>query len=1070
MPERGFMGKPGTQLNDAKSSPKSTVPLPGSARVLIPLYATYAIFVLCIFLVFIPQLRNQLIDQKKQAILQLTENTISLLTEFDNRITQGELTPEQGREDAIDQIRHMRYGPEGKDYFWIIDMHPFMIMHPYRPDLEGTDLTQFRDTDGYYPFIAMIETVNRTNGGYVNYSWQWKDVPGRQASKVSYVKQFPPWGWVVGTGIYVDDIYQEISTITLNFIQILGGILVFIILLSVYITRQVFLIERKNNLTEAARALEELRLKKLLELTELSGESMERLTEFALEEAINLTKSDIGYLAFLNEDESQLSMHTWSKKVMKQCDIKEKQLTYEVLHAGLWAEAARSGQTVIINDYESCDHPHKKGFPEGHVRISRVLNVPVVDGGRIIALAGVGNKKDPYDDSDVRQLKLLMDGMTKILQRKKADDALRESEERYRLLADNATDTIWVMELSTFTLSYVSPSGSHLLGYEPEQLKELTLDSFLNQNSIEKFHAIISEGLAQDALTGSGINQLNRFETELIRQDGSVIWVEVATSFLRTHTGTPDRILGITREITQRKELEQKLRDSNTDLCQAERIAHIGHWSLDPYIGIPEWSDEVYRIYERDPGLGPFSRDEYRTVYTGQWLDLLTHALGEAVSKGLPFDIECQLSLPSDRIKWVNVIGEPQLTEHRNCFFIRGTIQEITDRKKMEMRIQQTQKMEALGTLAGGIAHDFNNILASIIGFTELSRIGASGNKPVMENLELVLAAGLRARDLVKHIMTFSRKADVQKTATPIVPLIKETLKFLRASIPPGIEIQTQFVEPDSTVLADPTQMHQVFMNLFTNAVHAMKDNGGVLTVTLDSFQLLPDDRFQEEGLSQGNYVRIIISDTGRGIPRDVIDRIFEPFFTTKNRGEGTGMGLSVSYGIIKDMQGYISVYSEENEGTTFQVLLPELQEYRTSSQALGPAVITKGNGNLLLVDDEVPIVNWMSQVLSSAGYKVTSMTSSSEAYKAFCINPMGIDLVLTDLTMPGITGLELTELIKKERPDLPVVLCTGFSGEVTQDLIERYGISGVLMKPMIASELSRAVASALEAVTKGGL
>ncbi|MFH1153127.1 MAG: cache domain-containing protein [Pseudomonadota bacterium] len=1039
--------------------------LSGSLRILIPMYSAYIIFALCVFLLFIPQQRRQLLDQKKHNILQLTDNAISLLAGFDSRTRTGEMTPEKAYAQASDQIRNLRYGPQGKDYFWIIDMHPAMIMHPFRPDLEGADLTDFRDIAGNYPFAAMVEAVKQggESGGYVNYYWQWKDNPGKTVPKISYVKRFPPWNWIIGTGIYEADINREISTITRSFIQIFTGMLVFIVILSLYITRQVFKIETRRALAEEERALEELRLKKLLELGQMSEKKISALTEFALEEAISLTRSEIGYLAFLNEDETQLTMHTWSKQTMKQCEIQDKHLVYDVEHAGLWAEAARSRQTVIINDYDAYSSFQKKGYPVGHVKISRVLNIPVFDGNTMIALAGVGNKKADYNDSDVRQLKLLMDGMYKILQRKKAEDDLRQSENRYRLLAENATDTIWILELSNFKFTYASPSMEQLSGYSPERLKEIEIRSLINEDSLKRISAIIAKELERDTINGIDASRYRTLEMELIRQDGSTVWTEVTARFLRNDQGTPDRVLGITRDITRRRELEQKLLETNTDLRMAQGMASIGNWSLDPAKDVPVWSDEVYRIYERDPALGPFSLAQYQSVYHGKWLTLFNNSIQGAINNGIPYDIECKMTLPSGRVKWVHGIGEPRKVENKTHWYLRATVQDITDRKNMELHIQQARKMEALGTLAGGIAHDFNNILSSIMGFTELAKLGAKGDQEQRENLDQVLTAGLRARELVKHILTFSRKADVRKDIIRVVPLIKETLKFIRASISPNIQIQTQFMHMDCTVLADPTQMHQVLMNLFTNAAYAMGDRGGVLTVKLDCSDFVRDDSFQTKELIPGNHVRLRVSDTGTGIEQGVIDKIFEPFFTTKVRGEGTGMGLSLVYGIIKEMKGDISVYSEPGKGTTFQILLPEMGGNHGASLDVNKTSLKEGKGKILLIDDETSSVQWMSQVLSKTGYEVVGETGSPEALELFKKDPMAFDLVLTDLTMPGLTGLELSGLVKEIRPDIPIILCTGFSGELTREEMKHYGINQVLMKPMIASELSEAISNVLK-------
>ena len=687
--------------------------------------------------------------------------------------------------------------------------------------------------------------------------------------------------------------------------------------------------------------------------------------------------------------------------------------------------------------------------------ITRVLNVPVFDGSTLVVLAGVGNKKDNYNDSDVRQLKLLMDGMYRILQRKKADDALRESERRYRFLADNAADAIWILTLSDFRFSYASPSIEQILGYSPEQYKTMNLGSNMTRDGAKLIHSVISEELKQDDREGVDANRQRNIEAQVCKKDGSWIWVEVSARFLRDKNGTPDRILGITRDISKRKDLEQKLLQTNADLRLAQKLSSIGNWSLDPDADVPFWSDEIYRIYGRDPSLGPFSFDEFHTIFTGKWWTLYKTAMKGAMDKGLGFNHEGKVILPSGQVKWIHAICEPEWVASKQHYFLRGTVQDITHRKTMESRIQQTQKMEALGTLAGGIAHDFNNILSSIIGFTELAKFDAAENNRLKDNLDNVLSAGLRARELVKHILAFSRKADVQNDIIQIVPLIQESLKFLRASIPANIDIQTRFMITDATILADQTQIHQVLMNLFSNAAHAMKEKGGVLAVELDNFDVAADSTPQFPDLQPGSYVRLSISDTGIGIEKHVMERIFEPFFTTKVRGEGTGMGLSLAYGIIKAMKGHISVSSDPTMGTTFQILLPKKEnEPAPAVKELPPSESIKGNGKILLIDDEPAIIRWTSKVLSKLGYQVIGMTSPTEAVETFKSDPENFDLVITDLTMPRMTGLELSSIITAEQPGIPIILCTGFSEGLSPGNMKHHGISRVLMKPMIVGEL----------------
>ncbi|MFN2357971.1 MAG: cache domain-containing protein [Desulfotignum sp.] len=749
-------------------------PLSDVLCILIPLYVTYIIFALGMFLVFIPRHESQLLDQKKETIRQLTNSAVSLLADYEARINQGEMTPEAARHKAVDRIRNLRYGLQGKDYFWINDMHPFMIMHPFRPDLEGDDLSRFEDSRGNHPFVGMVQTVKESGEGYVNYYWQWKDMPEKIVPKMSYVKGFGPWDWIIGTGIYMDDITKEISAITRHLILIFAGLLFLVLLLSFYISRLVVRINQKKHLAEKTRRQ--------------------------------------------NEEE------------------------------------------------------------------------------------------------------------------------LRKSEERYRLLAENATDVIWIIQIDDLVMSYVSPAITTLLGYTPEKFLQLTIDTCLSETSLQKISEIISAELARDNEPDADPDRMRSLELEMFKKEGTAVWVEIAARFLRNETGCPDRILGTSRDITQRKRLEK--------------------------------------------------------------------------------------------------------------------------------RMQQSQKMEALGTLAGGIAHDFNNILSSIIGFTELAKLDVSDNPEALNSMDQVMTAGLRARDLVQHILTFSRKADVQKQIIKIVPLVKECLKFIKASAPPDIEIRQKF-ENKVALLADPTQIHQMIMNLLTNAVHAMKENGGTLDVTIKSLTIHKDDILQTKNVGPGQYVQILISDTGYGIPRELTEKIFEPFFTTKPRGEGSGMGLSTVYGIVKDLKGDISVYSEWKMGSTFQILIPEETADSALENPLKRAEMVTGTGKILIVDDETSIVSWTSQVLSKLGYEVVGSFDGQEALDALAKDPGSFDLVITDLAMPKMNGLALSNQIKHIRPDIPIVLCTGFSEGLNTDTIQSHDITAIAMKPIIASELSRIINKALERKAK---
>jgi PAS domain S-box-containing protein len=397
---------------------------------------------------------------------------------------------------------------------------------------------------------------------------------------------------------------------------------------------------------------------------------------------------------------------------------------------------------------------------------------------------------------------------------------------------------------------------------------------------------------------------------------------------------------------------------------------------------------------------------------------------------------------------WASVNASAVRDEKGNTLCYEGTAVDITERKRLEARIIQSQKMEAVGTLAGGIAHDFNNILASIIGYTELAMLkGMFGNSQAGDCLDQVLKASLRARDLVKQILMFSRQSDLEKKPVQMTPIIKETVKFLRATLPTNIEIKSRISATSDVVLADPIQIHQVLMNLCTNAAHAMSQEGGVLKIMLTDMDADEPSKFLPAPHNNGCFFNLSVSDTGHGIDPEHLDKIFDPFFTTKSSGEGTGMGLSVVYGIVEDLNGNITVQSEQNKGSTFSISLPRGKEQFVPSP-LPLSSLPTGSECVLLVDDEVSIVNMGKDMLHCLGYKVIAATGSMEALDAFRARPKQFDLVITDLTMPIMSGYRLADELLQIRPDIPIILCTGLGQSISEEEAISRGIRQVLVKP----------------------
>ena len=647
-----------------------------------------------------------------------------------------------------------------------------------------------------------------------------------------------------------------------------------------------------------------------------------------------------------------------------------------------------------------------------------------------------------------------------ITERREKDVALRESEALYRTALESSNDAACILHKGRYL--YANQKFLDTFGITLDELRQLphgTLTHPDDRERIQDYHRKNMQG--EPAPT--------RVEFRGLKKDGTPIYFEASVSLI-SYQGEKAQ-LSFLRDITARKLAELALKQSEERYrTMVESIAD-SYFELDLRGRYTFVNDALCRQ------LG-YSRDEvmsldYRTVTSPEDSKKLAQLYNEIYRTDTPkmttYQIKNKQGEPRDREVYVSLMRDAT----GNPVGFRGIGRDVTERKRMEderkkltERLHQSQKMEAIGTLAGGIAHDFNNILATIMGYTELIKIKLKG-RDLEEYLDQLLKACIRARDLINQILTFSRQKDKEVKPLNLEPVLSETMKLLRATIPSTIAIGVHIDPRPYPVMADSTEIYQIIMNLCTNAAYAMRDKGGTLEISLQNIEIVQPEG-ETADLQPGRYIELKVSDTGVGMEQEIIERIFDPFFTTKERGKGTGLGLSVVYGIVKQYGGAILVRSKPGLGSVFRIYLPAL-EIETAAPERKEMEMPHGSGRILFVDDEEALVEIARQMMEYLGYEVVTASNGTQALEIFRREPGRYNLVITDMTMPGMTGLNLAREILRLRPDLPVLICTGYSETLTEEIAQQSGIREILTKPLSMDKLARVLKKMLGPKTDQG-
>jgi PAS domain S-box-containing protein len=652
-------------------------------------------------------------------------------------------------------------------------------------------------------------------------------------------------------------------------------------------------------------------------------------------------------------------------------------------------------------------------------------------------------------------------------ERKRAEMRIVDATEQYRSLFDTSTNAIMIRDRSG-TITMANRAAVNLLAAEREEdLLGRTYLEFVHPEdrplSAARIKRIFEIAADPDSVTKQDAATIRPREHRMVTLRGDTIDVE--STGVAFHYKGDFHIQGIFRDITDRRRAEDKLRETEKKYRElAESLPQV-IFEIDAQGNLVYLNQKGYDLFGYTPAdlaggfnvIDGFVPEDRESAARNIAFSLQGHRQGKNEYTVMRKD---GTTIP------VEIHAERVLHEN-TAIGIRGVLLDLTpnrraqeERERLEAQLQQAQKMEAIGALAGGIAHDFNNILSAIIGYTELAMLN-EGAEHCQAELKQALLASNRARDLIKQILAFSRQTDEERMPIRVGLVTKECVKFLRATIPSTIAIKTRIDEKSGTVLANSVELHQIIMNLCTNALHAIGDRGGTLEIAVEETQIDEAQKQDTIGLDVGPYVRVSVKDTGGGIPPEILGKIFDPYFTTKAKGVGTGLGLAVVHGIVRKSGGAIQVESVPDHGTTFHILLPRVDQ-PSAQQVEQIGVPVGGSERILFVDDETMLAGIGQQMLKRLGYDVVARTSPIEALELFKAKPEHFDIVVTDQTMPGMTGDALAREMMRIRPGLPVIICTGYSQSIDERKAFEMGIRGFVMKPILINRIAVAIRKAL--------
>ncbi len=940
-----------------------------------------------------------------------------------------EKTPEELKAMVRETLRQIRFN-DGRGYYFATSLKGIEQLFTDRPELEGKNLINMQDSQGAFVIQDMIKIVQNKGEDFYSYRWTKPDEEGKKFRKISFIKLFEPFDWFIGTGEYLDDMEKAIQQEVLARIS------------EIKFGRDGYVFAGQwNGLSLSGPS----RGENMYDIVDSNGVKI-------VQDLISMAKGDGGFVSY----------------VMPKLEGKkpEPKLSYsEGVQEWQWYV----GAGMYIDDIEKgVVGAREKAFQIVKHQVVQIIFFLVVllSVSALISFKTMQKSKKAFNAlfeffqkastesveidpdkltfNEFQQLAVSANQM--LMARKQVEEDLRKTETRQALILRSLPMAFYVAQpFDTYGGTWVSEQIKNISGFSPEQFSA-DINLWADRLHPDDRDWAISEF---DKITDGPIS----IEYRWLAANNSYHWFHDEAVLIRDENGNPKEIIGSWLDITERRQEQQDLHLTKHTVDQSPLPVV---WLLD--------ADKVVYANSSACNILGYSLEEMLAADTN-----LLHPKGtnEYKEKYLPLlktkkFLSLDITFRKKDGTIFPVLATPSYLLYAGKEYVIITFLDLTEKKKMEESLLQAQKMESIGTLAGGIAHDFNNILSAIFGYSDMALINMDDREALRNNIGEVKAGAERAKNLVRQILTFSRSAEEDKQPLQISLVAKEALKLLRSSIPSTIEVK-QDITSKEVVIADSTQIHQVIMNLCTNAYHAMRETGGILSVTMEDIDLSVPDASGLD-LAPGKYIHLEISDTGVGMDKETKEKVFDPYFTTKEVGEGTGLGLAVVHGIVQSHNGRIDVFSQPDHGTTFHLYFPVAEKVIGEvlpKELEAPA--TGGNEKIMFIDDEKNIVDIAREIFTRHGYTVFTYTNGVQALQDFQQKPDKYDLLITDMTMPYMTGTQLAQKIMEIRPNLSIILCTGHSALTNREKALRMGIKEYCEKPLDVHNLLRTVRKVLD-------